>query len=379
MKAQKKSSRPSGAKKATDKTTPRPRSQAITEKRGTPAYAAQAPDTPLAPFQIQRREVRPHDVELEILYCGVCHSDIHMARNEWGQTIYPVVPGHEIVGRVTAAGNKVTKFRSGDLAGVGVMVESCRECVNCRKGLEQYCTVGMVGTYSARDRSTGEITQGGYSKHIVVHEDFMFRLSGKLPLAKVAPLLCAGITTYSPLRHWKVGKGHKLGVVGLGGLGHMAVKFGASFGAEVTLLSTSPEKEKDARRLGAHKFALTSDSAQLEKLAGYFDFIIDCVSAKHDYNLYLHLLATDGVMICVGIPPTPAEVAMFSLIGGRRSLAGSGIGGIPETQEMLDYCAKHGITSDIELIDIVSINDAYVRMLKSDVRYRFVIDMASLT
>jgi len=379
VKVQKKSSRPSGAKKATDKTTPRARSQAITEKRGTPAYAAQAPDTPLAPFQIQRREVRPHDVQLEILYCGVCHSDIHMARNEWGQTIYPVVPGHEIVGRVTAAGNKVTKFRSGDLAGVGVMVESCRECVNCRKGLEQYCTVGMVGTYSARDRSTGEITQGGYSKQIVVHEDFMFRLSDKLPLAKVAPLLCAGITTYSPLRHWKVGKGHKLGVVGLGGLGHMAVKFGASFGAEVTLLSTSPEKEKDARRLGAHKFALTSDSAQLEKLAGYFDFIIDCVSAKHDYNLYLHLLATDGVMICVGIPPTPAEVAMFSLIGGRRSLAGSGIGGIPETQEMLDYCAKHGITSDIELIDIASVNDAYVRMLKSDVRYRFVIDMASLT
>jgi len=379
VKVQKKSSRPSGAKKATDKTTPRARSQAITEKRGTPAYAAKAPDTPLAPFQIQRREVRPHDVQLEILYCGVCHSDIHMARNEWGQTIYPVVPGHEIVGRVTAAGNKVTKFRSGDLAGVGVMVESCRECVNCRKGLEQYCTVGMVGTYSARDRSTGEITQGGYSKQIVVHEDFMFRLSDKLPLAKVAPLLCAGITTYSPLRHWKVGKGHKLGVVGLGGLGHMAVKFGASFGAEVTLLSTSPEKEKDARRLGAHKFALTSDSAQLEKLAGYFDFIIDCVSAKHDYNLYLHLLATDGVMICVGIPPTPAEVAMFSLIGGRRSLAGSGIGGIPETQEMLDYCAKHGITSDIELIDIASVNDAYVRMLKSDVRYRFVIDMASLT
>jgi uncharacterized zinc-type alcohol dehydrogenase-like protein len=379
VKTQKKSSRPSGTKKTTDKTKPRPRTQTIPEKRATSAYAAQAPDTPLAPFQIQRRQVRPHDVQLEILYCGVCHSDIHMARNEWGQTIYPVVPGHEIVGRVTAAGNKVTKFRSGDLAGVGVMVESCRECVNCRKGLEQYCTVGMVGTYSARDRSTGEITQGGYSKQIVVHEDFMFRLSDKLPLAKVAPLLCAGITTYSPLRHWKVGKGHKLGVVGLGGLGHMAVKFGASFGAEVTLLSTSPEKEKDAHRLGAHKFALTSDSAQVEKLAGYFDFIIDCVSAKHDYNLYLTLLATDGVMICVGIPPTPAEVAMFSLIGGRRSLAGSGIGGIPETQEMLDYCAKHGITSDIELIDIVSVNDAYVRMLKSDVRYRFVIDMASLT
>jgi alcohol dehydrogenase (NADP+) len=380
VKAKNKSSRPSGARKRTDKATSRPHSRAtVTEKRGTPAYAAQAPDTPLAPFQIQRRDVRPHDVQLEILYCGVCHSDIHMARNEWQQTIYPVVPGHEIVGRVSAAGNKVTKFRSGDLAGVGVMVGSCRECINCRKGLEQYCTVGMVGTYSARDRSTGEITQGGYSKQIVVHEDFVFRLSDKLPLSKVPPLLCAGITTYSPLRHWKVGKGHKLGVVGLGGLGHMAVKFGASFGAEVTMLSTSPEKEKDARRLGAHKFALTSDSAQLEKLAGYFDFIIDCVSAKHDYNLYLHLLATDGVMMCVGIPPTPAEVAMFSLIGGRRSLAGSGIGGIPETQEMLDYCAKHGITSDIELIDIASINDAYARMLRSDVRYRFVIDMASLT
>ncbi len=380
MKTQKKSSRPSGARKATDKSAPRPRDKVMTEKRATPAYAAQAPDTPLAPFQIQRREVKPQDVKLEILYCGVCHSDIHMARNEWNQTIYPVVPGHEIVGRVSAVGNKVTKFRSGDLAGVGVMVDSCRECNNCRKGLEQYCTVGgMVGTYSAHDRRNDEITQGGYSKRIVVHEDFVFRLSDKLPLAGVAPLLCAGITTYSPLRHWKVGKGHKLAVVGLGGLGHMAVKFGASFGAEVTLLSTSPGKEKDARRLGAHKFALTSDPAQLGKLAGYFDFIIDTVSAKHDYNLYLQLLATDGVMICVGIPPTPAEVQLFSLIGGRRSLAGSGIGGVPETQEMLDYCAKHGITSDIELIDIASINDAYVRMLKSDVRYRFVIDMASLT
>ena len=380
MKTQKKPSRPTGAKKATDKATPRSRTQTIAEKRRTPAYAAQGPDTPLAPLQIHRREPRPEDVQVEILYCGVCHSDIHMARNEWKQTIYPVVPGHEIVGRVTAVGNKVTKFKSGDLAGVGVMVGSCRHCPNCRKGLEQYCTDGgLVGTYSARDRITGEITQGGYSKKIVVHEDFVFRLSDKLPLPNVAPLLCAGITTYSPLRHWKVGKGHKLGVVGLGGLGHMAVKFGASFGAEVTMLSTSPDKEKDARRLGAHKFALTSDAAQLKKLAGYFDFIIDTVSAKHDYNLYLSLLATDGVMMCVGAPPTPAEVHVFSLIGGRRSLAGSGIGGIPETQEMLDYCAAHGITSDIELIDIGSINKAYERMLKSDVRYRFVIDMASLT
>jgi uncharacterized zinc-type alcohol dehydrogenase-like protein len=280
---------------------------------------------------------------------------------------------------VTAVGDDVTKFRRGDLAGVGVMVDSCRKCANCKQGLEQYCMVGMVLTYSARDKVSGEITYGGYSKQIVTDEDFVLKVPDKLPLPQVAPLLCAGITTYSPLRHWKVGKGHKLGVVGLGGLGHMAVKFGASFGAEVTMLSTSPEKEKDARRLGAHKFALTRDTAQMKPLAGYFDFIIDTVSAKHDYNTYLGLLATDGVMMCVGAPPTPAEVGVFTLIGNRRSLAGSGIGGIAETQEMLDYCAKHGISSDIELIDMSYINEAYERMLKSDVRYRFVIDMASLT
>jgi len=344
----------------------------------TRAYAAQAPQARLAPFQIERRALRPRDVQFEILFCGVCHSDLHMARNEWGQTIYPVVPGHEIVGRVTAVGDKVTKFRSGDLVGVGCLVDSCRECSNCRNGLQQYCTVGNVVTYSGRDRINGDITYGGYSKQIVADEDFVLRISDTLPLAQVAPLLCAGITTYSPLRHWNVGKGHKLGVVGLGGLGHMAVKLGASFGAEVTMLSTSPEKEEDARRLGAHKFALTRDAAQLKERAGYFDFIIDTVSAKHDYNLYLRLLATDGVMICVGAPPTPAEVAVFSLMGGRRSLAGSGIGGLPETQEMLDYCAAHGISSDIEVIDIADINEAYERMLKSDVRYRFVIDMASL-
>lgn len=348
------------------------------KKSVTRAYAAQSPDARLAPFQIERRELRPRDVRFEILYCGVCHSDLHMARNEWGQTIYPVVPGHEMVGRVTAVGDKVTKFRTGDLVGVGCLVDSCRECANCKKGLEQYCTVGNVLTYSGRDRINGDITYGGYSTQNVVHEDFVLKVSDKLPLAQVAPLLCAGITTYSPLRHWKVGKGHKLGVVGLGGLGHMAVKFGVSFGAEVTLLSTSPGKEADARRLGTQKFAVTRDPAQVKKLAGYFDFIIDTVSAKHDYNQYLGLLATDGVMICVGAPPTPAEVAVFSLIGGRRSLAGSGIGGLPETQEMLDYCAKHGISSDIEMIDISYINEAYERMLKSDVRYRFVIDMASL-
>ena len=350
-----------------------------TKKSLTSAYAAQAPTTPLAPFQIERRELRPHDVRLDVLYCGVCHSDLHMARNEWKVTIYPVVPGHEMVGRVTAVGDKVTKFRKGDLVGVGCLVDSCRECSNCRKGLEQYCKVGNVQTYSGRDRFNGDITYGGYSKQNVVHEDFVLRVSDKLPLAQVAPLLCAGITTWSPLRHWKVGKGHKLGVVGLGGLGHMGVKFGAAFGAEVTLLSTSPGKKADAQRLGAHKFALTSDAAQLKQLSGYFDFILDTVSAKHDYNTYLSLLATDGVMMCVGAPPTPAEVAVFTLMGSRRSLVGSGIGGIPETQEMLDYCAEHGISSDIEMIEMSYINEAYERMLKSDVRYRFVIDMASLT
>ena len=368
----------------TDKNTASPTldpvtSPASTKKSVTRAYAAQAPDARLAPFQIERRELRPRDVQFEILYCGVCHSDLHMARNEWKQTIFPVVPGHEMVGRVTGVGDKVTKFKTGDLVGVGCLVDSCRECNNCKKGLEQYCTVGNVLTYSGRDRINGDITYGGYSKQNVVHEDFVLRVSDKLPLAQVAPLLCAGITTYSPLRHWKVGKGHKLGVVGLGGLGHMAVKFGVSFGAEVTLLSTSPGKEADARKLGAQKFALTRDAAQVKELRGYFDFIIDTVSAKHDYNQYLSLLATDGVMMCVGAPPTPAEVAVFTLIGGRRSLAGSGIGGLPETQEMLDYCAEHGISSDIEIIDMSYINEAYERMLKSDVRYRFVIDMATLT
>jgi uncharacterized zinc-type alcohol dehydrogenase-like protein len=343
-----------------------------------PAYGAQGPEAPIAPLTIERRELRPTDVQIEILYCGVCHSDLHTARNEWQHTVYPVVPGHEIVGRVTAVGPRVTTFRAGDLAGVGCMVDSCRECGNCKRGLEQYCKVGNVGTYNGVDRHDGSITYGGYSRQIVVDQDFVLRVSDKLPLPGVAPLLCAGITTWSPLRHWKVGAGHKVGVVGLGGLGHMAVKLAASFDAEVTMLSTSPDKETDARRLGAQKFALTRDPAQLQGLAGYFDFIIDTVSAEHDYNQYLQMLDTDGVMICVGAPPTPAQIAVFALMGGRRSLAGSGIGGIAETQEMLDYCAEHGITSDVEVIDIATINEAYERMLRSDVRYRFVIDMATL-
>src|ERR1700720_376578 len=333
-------------------------------------YAAHDKTSPLAPFRFERREPGPKDVVVEIDYCGICHSDIHQVRDEWGGSIYTMVPGHEIVGKVTAVGNAVKKFKVGDPAAVGVIVDSDRVCENCVAGEEQYCIKGAVETYNRLDYS-GKPTYGGYSNNIVADERFVHTISPKLNPAAVAPLLCAGITTYSPLRHWKVGKGSRLGVVGLGGLGHMAVKFGASFGAEVTMLSTSPGKEKDARRLGAHKFALTSDAAQLKQLDGYFDFIIDTASAKHDYNLYLNLLDTDGVMMCVGAPPTPAEVALFTLIGGRRSLTGSGIGGIPETQEMLDYCAKHGITSDIEVIDIAGINKAYERMLKSDVRYRF--------
>jgi uncharacterized zinc-type alcohol dehydrogenase-like protein len=299
-------------------------------------------------------------------------------RNEWGGTIYPIVPGHEIVGRVTAIGPAVTKFKVGDLAGVGCLIDSCRECSKCKKGLEQYCENGSVGTYNGYERDGKTVTYGGYSKQIVTREDFVLRISEKLDLKAVAPLLCAGITTYSPLRHWKVAKDHKVGVLGLGGLGHMAVKFAASFGAEVTMLSGSPSKEADAKRLGAHRFALTSDKTTLQSLTGYFDFIVDTVSAPHDYNLYLNLLNTDGVLICVGAPPEPAKVSAFGLIMQRRSIVGSLIGGLPETQEMLDYCAEHNIVSDVEVIAMKDVNKAYERMLKGDVKYRFVIDLATL-
>jgi uncharacterized zinc-type alcohol dehydrogenase-like protein len=341
-------------------------------------YAAQNATEPLGPFSFKRRDLRPGDVQIEILYCGVCHSDLHTARSEWGPTVYPCVPGHEIVGRVTNVGAQVTKYKVGDLAGVGCLVDSCQHCNNCKKGLEQYCEEAATQTYNGRDRIDGSNTLGGYSNQIIVKESFVLKISDKLPLEGVAPLLCAGITTYSPMRHWQVGQGHKVAVLGLGGLGHMAVKLAASFGAEVTMLSTSPSKEADAKRLGAHKFALTKDPQQLKGLANYFDFIIDTVSAEHDYNMYLSLLNTDGVMICVGAPPTPAQIPAFNLIFQRRSIAGSLIGGLPETQEMLDYCADHGITSDVEVIAIKDINEAYERMLKGDVRYRFVIDMATL-
>lgn len=344
----------------------------------TKAYGAQSATSAIAPLSIQRRAPKPHDVQIEILYCGVCHSDLHTARNEWGGTVYPCVPGHEIVGKVTAVGDQVVRFKAGDLAAIGCLVDSCRECDNCKEGLEQYCTVGMVGTYNGQERDGSGNTYGGYSKSITAHEDFVLTLSDKLPLEGVAPLLCAGITTYSPLKHWQVGKGSKVAILGLGGLGHMGVKLAASMGAEVTMLSHSPSKAADAERLGAHHFVLTSDKVQAKACLGTFDFILDTVSADHDYSFYLGMLRTNGVMVCVGAPPTPAQVSAFNLIMGRKTLAGSLIGGIPETQEMLDYCAQHNIVSDVEVINIKDINEAYERMLKGDVRYRFVIDMATL-
>lgn len=344
----------------------------------TKAYAAQAAGAELGPWDFEREAPGPHDVLIQIRYCGVCHSDLHFVRNEWGISLYPMVPGHEIVGVVSAVGDHVKKFNIGDTVGVGCMVESCRTCENCDDGLQQYCLNGATFTYSSVDKKTGAVTQGGYSSQIVVNEDFVLRVSEKLPLQEVAPLLCAGITTYSPLRRWHIGKGHKVGVVGLGGLGHMAVKFAASMGAEVTMLSTSPSKEADAKKLGAHHFALTTDQAQVEKLAGNFHFILDTVSAPHDYNIYLTMLKTTGALVCVGLPPTPAQIAIFNLVFQGRTLAGSLIGGIAETQEMLDYCAEKGITSDVEMIAISDINQAYERMERSDVKYRFVIDMATL-
>lgn len=341
------------------------------------AYAAQSAESALAPFNFDRRDVGADDVQIDILYCGVCHSDIHQVRNEWGGSIYPMVPGHEIVGKITALGANVKDFKVGQLAGVGCFVDSCRTCPACNAGEEQYCQNGMVATYNGLDKA-GSPTYGGYSTLIVVDQKYTLHVSDKLDLSGVAPLLCAGITTYSPLRHWNIGEGHKVAVVGLGGLGHMAVKFAAAFGADVTVLSTSAGKEADAKKLGAHHFAVTKDPEQMKALAGKFDFILNTVSAQHEYNDYLSLLSLNGTMVVVGVPPQPSVVAAFNLIGGRRSLAGSLIGGIKETQEMLDYCAEHNIVSDVEVIDLKDVNEAYERMLKNDVRYRFVIDLASM-
>ncbi|MDT5156178.1 MAG: alcohol dehydrogenase [Acidobacteriota bacterium] len=344
----------------------------------TNGYAAQSVASPLTPFSFERREPGAHDVLIEILYCGVCHSDIHQVRNEWDNSSYPMVPGHEIVGRIAQVGAEVTRFKEGDLAGVGCFVDSCRVCANCKEGEEQFCENHLVSTYNGTERDEKTPTYGGYSNRIVVDENYTLKVPTTLPLANVAPLLCAGITTYAPLRRFKVGPGRRVGVVGLGGLGHMGVKLAASMGAEVTVFSTSPEKERDARGLGADKFVVTKDPQQLEPLAGKFDFILDTVSAPHDPNVYINLLRREGAMVLVGAPQKPLEVQAFALITNGRTLAGSMIGGIRETQEMLDYCAEKNITSDVEVIPIQRIEEAYERTVKADVRYRFVIDMESL-
>ena len=342
------------------------------------AYAALTAAAPLVPYTLERRTPGPKDVVIDLAWCGVCHSDIHQARDEWGGATFPMVPGHEMVGTVSRVGASVTKVKVGDLAGVGCMVDSCRDCAPCRKGLEQFCQKGAAFTYNSTEMDRKTVTQGGYSGQVVCTEGFVLRIPRNLDLAGAAPLLCAGITTWSPLRHWKAGQGSKVGVVGLGGLGHMAVKLAAALGAEVTMLSTSRAKEADARRLGAHEFALTSDPATFKRLAGRFDLLIDTISAPHDYNAHLGLVGVDGAMVVVGVPPAPTPVHAFSLIQGRKTLAGSMIGGIPETQELLDFCGQHGIVADVERIQAQQINEAYQRMVKNDVRYRFSIDLSTL-
>jgi len=347
----------------------------------TPAYAATSKTSPLAPLTIDRREPGPNDVLIEILFCGICHSDIHQVRDEWSgalPALFPMVPGHEIVGRVKQVGKQVSRLKVGDMAGVGCFVDSCRECEPCRRGLEQFCEKGAAWTYNGTEMDRTTPTYGGYSSQIVVAERYALKVPAGLDPARAAPLLCAGITTYSPLRQWNAKKGDRVGVVGLGGLGHMAVKLAASMGAEVTMLSTSRSKEADARRLGAHAFESTRDEATFQKLAGRLDLIIDTISAPHDYNRYLGMLRPQGAMVIVGVPPEPTPLSAWSLIAGNRRLAGSSIGGIPETQEMLDYCARHEIGADVEVIPIQKVNEAYERMLRNDVRYRFVIDLASL-
>ena len=341
-------------------------------------YAASDTRSPLAPFSFTRREPGATEIAVEILYCGVCHSDLHMARNEWGQSIYPLVPGHEIVGRVTAAGSAVTRFKPGQIAAIGVIVDSCRQCAPCKRGEEHFCQEGATLTYAAKDRVDGTITMGGYSNNYVVDERFAHTVPANLDLASVAPLLCAGITTYSPLRHWKVGPGMKVGLVGLGGLGHMALKFAHSFGAHVVQFTTSLKKKEDALRLGADEVVLSTDANAMKAHAGSFDFILDAVSAPHSLDDYLTLLKQDATMTLLGLPPTSPTIGVFNLITRRASIAGSMIGGMPETQEMLDYCGRHNIAADVEVIPIQKINEAFERMLRQDVKYRFVIDMSSL-
>ncbi|MBX3297078.1 MAG: NAD(P)-dependent alcohol dehydrogenase [Acidobacteria bacterium] len=347
----------------------------------TRGFAVSGPEAKFEPFEFQRRELGPKDILIDILYSGICHSDIHQARAEWEPLIpslYPMVPGHEIVGRVTKVGSEVTKFKDGDIAGIGCFVDSCRECGACHHGIEQYCIKGSAQTYNSTEMDRQTPTFGGYSKHYVIDEAYALNVNApEEALPGVAPLLCAGITTYSPLKKWGVGPGKKVAIAGLGGLGHMGVKLAVAMGAEVTVLSTSPSKEEDAKKLGAHNFVNIRDDEARTAAAGSFDFILDTISANHDYNAYLSLLGLNGVMVIVGVPTEPAALNAFSLIGGNKVLAGSLIGGIPETQEMLDFCAKHGITSDIELIKPDYIDTAYDRTVKADVRYRFVIDMAN--
>ena len=342
------------------------------------SYAVQNATAPLAPFKIQRRDPGAHDVQIEILYCGVCHSDVHTVRNEWHGTTYPCVPGHEIIGRVTKVGPEVRNFKEGDIAGVGCMVDSCRTCENCQDDLEQFCEQGPVFTYNSPDKHSGGLTYGGYSESIVANEAFVLHIPENLDLAGTAPLLCAGITTYSPMRHNKVVKGQKVGIVGLGGLGHMGVKLAKAFGAHVVVFTHSPGKVKDALRLGADEVVNSNNDDEMKKHLNSFHFILDTVAAQHDINAYLVLLKRDGNLTQVGLPEEPLAVHVGSLIFGRRNFSGSLIGGIKETQEMLDFCGKHNITSDIELIPIQKINEAYDRLVKNDVKYRFVIDMASL-
>jgi uncharacterized zinc-type alcohol dehydrogenase-like protein len=344
----------------------------------TTGYAAQHAGATLVPFEFEHRELGARDILIEILYCGVCHSDVHQARGDWGAKIFPMVPGHEIVGYVSRVGREVTRYKVGDSVGVGCMVDSCRQCASCHENLEQFCVEGFTATYNGLERERGTPTRGGYANYIVVGEDFVLRIPPKADLASTAPLLCAGITTYSPMRHWNVGPGQKVAVIGLGGLGHMAVKIAAAFGAEVTLFTRSNAKHDDALRLGASKVVISTDDAAMAAQKNQFDFILDTVAAPHDINAHLQTLKRDGVMVMVGIPADSTPLYSRSLIGGRRILAGSMIGGVAETQEMLDFCAKHNISSDIELINIQDINEAYERMDKADVKYRFVIDMASL-
>ena len=345
----------------------------------TRGYAAASAGSPLAPFEFERRAPGPKDVHLEILFCGVCHSDLHQARDEWGGSTFPMVPGHEIIGRVTQVGREVTRFKAGDLAGVGCMVDSCGHCAECRAGLEQYCQNTITFTYNSADPVLGGSTYGGYSSRIVVDEAFVLRVSGALDPAGAAPLLCAGITTYSPLRHWRVGPGQRVGIVGLGGLGHMGVKLARAMGAEVSLFTTSPGKAEDARRLGADEVILSRGTDAMKPHRGRFDLILDTVAAPHDLDAYLALLKRDGTLCLVGVPDQPhPSPSAFNLVARRRQLAGSMIGGIEETQEMLDFCAERGIVADVEVIPIQQINQAYERMLRSDVKYRFVIDLATL-